>query len=49
MHILEEIDYKLDPYEDRDKIIKQVMSGLIKREQAKKNLKDLLKLIWRIY
>ena len=31
---IEEIDYKLDPYEDRDEIIKQVMSLLIKEKGA---------------
>jgi len=31
---VKEIDYKLDPYEDRDEIIKQVMSLLIKEKGA---------------
>ena len=40
----EEIDYKLDPYEDRDKIIKQVMSLLIKEKGAsKEELKGFIK------
>jgi|TARA_B110000908_G_scaffold157253_1_gene197188 hypothetical protein len=30
----EEIDYKLDPYEDRDKILKQVMSLLVREKGA---------------